>query len=215
MCTHSECILAWPFPSWWRWRTAPPPNRWCYQLISKKKQHEDNGCKHCCQEPVLTSWFLAGRQACMPKYLAKYNKLLHLKDLVQNLWKEWAVECVNYSLSADKLIMKEKDSLVNGLQFSHINNGVTMVPIEDDLGFKNVGISRTLNKWLVSKLCHAIHISTSLARCWSYIRAYTLSFMCLTSWRLQTGHMTSQIGITENLIEIIWNKHIFFKFSFL
>lgn len=49
-------------------------------------------------------------------------------------------------LIVTRLIMKEKENLVNGLQFNLINNGVTMVPTEDDLGFKNVGINRTRNK---------------------------------------------------------------------
>jgi hypothetical protein len=57
----------------------------------------------------------------------------------------------NYRVSADKLILtrltvKEQESLVNGIQFSHINNCVTMVPTEGDLTFKNKRTSRTLNE---------------------------------------------------------------------
>jgi hypothetical protein len=64
-----------------------------------------------------------------------------------------------------------------------------MALTEEDLAFKNKRTTgRRLNKWLFSKLCHAIHITTSLAKCWSHIRAYTSSLMCLTSWRMQTGN---------------------------
>jgi hypothetical protein len=49
-------------------------------------------------------------------------------------------------LTLTRLTMKEKESLVNSIQFSHINNCVTVVPTEEDMAFENKITSRTLNK---------------------------------------------------------------------